>query len=148
MLPRRSLLFPHTNIELLFPHTNIKNAVRAGYVLLVLIVFGWLAMCPCPADHVPRLCAQDIGSGNCAVHNTWMLDHPQKSVLWGPWRYYPYAAPLPPPCVLHELQGPAWACLLPVPLPVPTRLPKSQHEPWHHGAYIYAAVKCCDCAGS
>ncbi|KAK9835218.1 hypothetical protein WJX81_006473 [Elliptochloris bilobata] len=32
---------------------------------------------------------QDIGSGNCAVHNTWMLDHPQKSVLWAPWRYYP-----------------------------------------------------------
>lgn len=32
---------------------------------------------------------QDIGSGNCAVHNTLLLDHPQKSVLWGPWRYYP-----------------------------------------------------------
>lgn len=61
----------------------------------------WLSMCPGPAGHVPRPCAQDIGSGNCAVHNTWMLDHPQKSVLWGPWRYYPYAAPLPPPCVLH-----------------------------------------------
>lgn len=32
---------------------------------------------------------QDIGSGNCAVHNTLLLDHPQKSLLWGPWRYYP-----------------------------------------------------------
>ncbi|BDA42382.1 hypothetical protein COCOBI_03-2690 [Coccomyxa sp. Obi] len=32
---------------------------------------------------------QDIGSGNCMVHNTLLLDHPQKSVLWGPWRYYP-----------------------------------------------------------
>jgi hypothetical protein len=32
---------------------------------------------------------QDIGSGNCAVHNVLLLDHPQKSVLWAPWRYYP-----------------------------------------------------------
>ena len=34
-------------------------------------------------------CVQDIGSGNCAVHNTLLVDHPQKSVLWAPWRYYP-----------------------------------------------------------
>ena len=33
--------------------------------------------------------AQDIGSGNCAVHNTLLIDHPQKSVLRAPWRYYP-----------------------------------------------------------
>lgn len=33
---------------------------------------------------------QDIGSGNCAVHNTLLFDHPQKSVLYGPWRYHPY----------------------------------------------------------
>ena len=32
---------------------------------------------------------QDIGSGNCAVHNTLLLDHPQKSVVWAPWRYRP-----------------------------------------------------------
>ena len=42
--------------------------------------------------HVPWPCEQDIGSGNCAVHNSWMLDHPQKSVLWAPWRYHPCAA--------------------------------------------------------
>ena len=32
---------------------------------------------------------QDIGSGNCAVHNTLLLDFPEKSVLHAPWRYYP-----------------------------------------------------------
>lgn len=32
---------------------------------------------------------QDIGSGNCAVHNGLLLDHPQKSVLTSPWRLYP-----------------------------------------------------------
>jgi hypothetical protein len=32
---------------------------------------------------------QDIGSGNCAVHNTLLLDHPQKSVIRAPWRFYP-----------------------------------------------------------
>ena len=32
---------------------------------------------------------QDIGSGNCAVHNTMLLDHVQKSVVWAPWRYRP-----------------------------------------------------------
>eukprot|EP00884_Botryococcus_braunii_P012774 jgi/Botrbrau1/21498/Bobra.174_2s0007.1 len=33
--------------------------------------------------------AEDIGSGNCAVHNGLLLDHPQKSVLHVPWRLYP-----------------------------------------------------------
>lgn len=32
----------------------------------------------------------DIQSGNCTVHNTLMFDHPQKSVLYVPWRYHPY----------------------------------------------------------
>lgn len=32
----------------------------------------------------------DIGSGNCFVHNTLLLDHVQKSVLTAPWRFHPY----------------------------------------------------------
>ena len=32
---------------------------------------------------------KDIGSGNCTVHNTLLFDHPQKSVIWAPWRYHP-----------------------------------------------------------
>lgn len=39
-------------------------------------------------DLQPR-CLQDIGSGNCAVHNTLLLDHVQKSVLRAPWRFHP-----------------------------------------------------------
>lgn len=31
----------------------------------------------------------DIGSGNCAVHNTLLLDHPEKSILYCPWRFKP-----------------------------------------------------------
>lgn len=31
----------------------------------------------------------DIGSGNCVVHNTFMIDHPQKSVLYVPWHFHP-----------------------------------------------------------
>lgn len=31
----------------------------------------------------------DIGSGNCFVHNTYLFDHPQKSVLRAPWRFVP-----------------------------------------------------------
>lgn len=32
---------------------------------------------------------QDIGSGNCFVHNTLLLDHPQKFVCYAPWRFHP-----------------------------------------------------------
>ena len=32
----------------------------------------------------------DIGSGNCKVHNTLLLDHVQKGVVHGPWRFHPY----------------------------------------------------------
>jgi hypothetical protein len=32
---------------------------------------------------------QDIGSGVGFVHNTYLYDHPQKSVLRAPWRYSP-----------------------------------------------------------
>ena len=39
--------------------------------------------------HDTVCCAQDIGSGNCTVHNTLLLDHVQKSVVWAPWRYRP-----------------------------------------------------------
>lgn len=42
------------------------------------------------ADYRPLLpMVQDIVSGNCAVHNTMLFDHPQKSVLRAPWRYAP-----------------------------------------------------------
>ena len=32
---------------------------------------------------------QDVGSGNCWVHNVQMYDHVEKSVLWSPWRTAP-----------------------------------------------------------
>ena len=32
---------------------------------------------------------QDIQSGNCAVHNTCLVDFPQKGVLYAPWRIRP-----------------------------------------------------------
>jgi hypothetical protein len=32
---------------------------------------------------------QDIGSGNCFVHNTGLYDHVQKSVLHAPFRFHP-----------------------------------------------------------
>ncbi|KAL4447993.1 hypothetical protein ABPG75_005212 [Micractinium tetrahymenae] len=37
----------------------------------------------------PGSTPQDIGSGNCFVHNTLLLDHLQKSVLFAPWRFRP-----------------------------------------------------------
>ncbi|KAL4444976.1 hypothetical protein ABPG77_004026 [Micractinium sp. CCAP 211/92] len=37
----------------------------------------------------PGSTPQDIGSGNCFVHNTLLLDHVQKSVLYAPWRFRP-----------------------------------------------------------
>lgn len=33
---------------------------------------------------------KDIGSGNCVVHNTFLLDHPQKSVLNVAWKFRPH----------------------------------------------------------
>ena len=33
---------------------------------------------------------QDIGSGNCFVHNTMLIDHLQKGVLYAPWRFHPH----------------------------------------------------------
>jgi hypothetical protein len=33
---------------------------------------------------------QDIGSGNCFVHNTMLVDHLQKSVLYAPWHFHPH----------------------------------------------------------
>lgn len=38
---------------------------------------------------ISSLCLQDIGSGVGFVHNTYMFDHPQKSVLRAPWTYSP-----------------------------------------------------------
>lgn len=32
---------------------------------------------------------ESIGSGNCFVHNTMLFDHPQKSVLYAPWKFVP-----------------------------------------------------------
>ena len=32
---------------------------------------------------------QDIQSGNCAVHNTCLVDFPQKGVLYAPWHIRP-----------------------------------------------------------
>lgn len=32
---------------------------------------------------------ENIGSGIGYVHNTLFFDHPEKSVLWGPWSYHP-----------------------------------------------------------
>lgn len=49
------------------------------------------ASCPCcsrPAPP-PSWPSQDIGSGNCFVHNTLLFDHVQKSVLYAPWRFHP-----------------------------------------------------------
>ena len=33
---------------------------------------------------------EDIGSGNCKVHNTLLFDHVQKSVVLAPWRFRPH----------------------------------------------------------
>lgn len=38
---------------------------------------------------LPLCQAQDIQSGNCAVHNTCLVDYPQKGVLRAPWRIVP-----------------------------------------------------------
>lgn len=48
-----------------------------------------MSTCQTTAATSAPLCAQDIGSGNCAVHNTLLLDHVQKSVLRAPWRFHP-----------------------------------------------------------
>ncbi|GMH35326.1 hypothetical protein BSKO_03194 [Bryopsis sp. KO-2023] len=34
----------------------------------------------------------DIGSGNCTVHNSFLFDHPEKSILYTAWRLQPCAA--------------------------------------------------------
>ena len=41
------------------------------------------------ADGRPHNPLQDIGSGNCFVHNTLLFDHLQKSILYAPWRFHP-----------------------------------------------------------
>lgn len=46
---------------------------------------GAAAPLPSPPCHP----LQDIGSGNCVVHNTLLFDHPQKSVLYAPFRFHP-----------------------------------------------------------
>ncbi len=47
-------------------------------------------MCISMLTHtLPATPLQDIESGVGAVHNTLLFDHPQKSVLYGPWRYKP-----------------------------------------------------------
>lgn len=38
----------------------------------------------------PGTTPDDIGSGNCAVHNTMLFENVQKSVMWGAWRFHPY----------------------------------------------------------
>lgn len=38
----------------------------------------------------PGSTPQDIGSGNCFVHNTLLFDHVEKSVVRAPFRFHPY----------------------------------------------------------
>uniref|UniRef100_A0A1D2A582 Aldehyde dehydrogenase domain-containing protein n=1 Tax=Auxenochlorella protothecoides TaxID=3075 RepID=A0A1D2A582_AUXPR len=42
-----------------------------------------------PWGGYPGSTPQDIGSGNCYVHNTKLIDHPQKGVLEAPWTVRP-----------------------------------------------------------
>ena len=38
----------------------------------------------------PGTTPDDIGSGNCAVHNTMLFENVQKSVMYGAWRFHPH----------------------------------------------------------
>lgn len=42
-----------------------------------------------PWGGFPGNTIEDIGSGNCLVHNTMMFDHVEKGVVYGAWRYHP-----------------------------------------------------------
>lgn len=42
-----------------------------------------------PWGAYPGNTQENIGSGNCQVHNTFLFDHPEKGVLRGPWTYAP-----------------------------------------------------------
>jgi hypothetical protein len=52
-----------------------------GLLAFATTALGWGAF--------PGSTPQDIGSGNCVVHNTHLYDHPQKSVLYAPFRFHP-----------------------------------------------------------
>lgn len=43
-----------------------------------------------PWGAFPGSTPQDIGSGNCFVHNTMLFDHLQKGVLYAPWHFHPH----------------------------------------------------------
>eukprot|EP00803_Ostreobium_quekettii_P003512 evm.model.scf_151.13 EVM.evm.TU.scf_151.13 scf_151:96455-100439(-) len=47
------------------------------------------AIMPLTWGAYPGNTLEDIGSGNCLVHNTYLYDHPEKSVLHVPWNFYP-----------------------------------------------------------
>lgn len=57
---------------------SVNCATTVGFAVTALSWGGF-------PGHTPR----DIKSGMGFVHNTFLFDHPQKSVLLGPWRYVP-----------------------------------------------------------
>jgi len=64
--------------ELQYGSININCPTTTGFATTPLT---WGAF----PGHTP----QDIGSGSGVVHNTYLFDHPQKSVVAAPWTYYP-----------------------------------------------------------
>ena len=75
------------------------------------------------------LVEQDIQSGNCATHNTLLVDAPQKSVLRAPWRIRPTpfwspfaknAVALAPRAMTFMVRAAAWSCRVCCPLLAPS----------------------------
>ena len=66
---------------------NIVSVVRACSITL--------SSCLVTVVYVPRPCEQDIGSGNCAVHNTWIAGPPAKERAVGALALLPVRSPAP-----------------------------------------------------
>lgn len=84
----------------MFIHPNTQKQYAAAYdSALANLRYGSITV-NCPAlvgfsatplvwGAYPGSTPEDIGSGMGFVHNTYLFDHPQKSVLKAPWTYSP-----------------------------------------------------------
>lgn len=83
------VLVAHPSVD---PAVVDRAIARLRYGAVCVNVSNLLAFCV-PAltwgAWLPGGSPQDIGTGNVAVHNAYLLDHVQKSVLRAPWRFRP-----------------------------------------------------------
>lgn len=89
IVPRSVFIHPATQREHAAAWDAALEALRYGSINVNAPAVCGFAATPLVWGAFPGNTPQDIGSGDSYVHNTFLFDHPEKSVCAAPWTYAP-----------------------------------------------------------